>query len=138
MSQEDFIKDAQAWAKAAKLPDPWKRYVQNARRAAQRHITWALSFEEWWGLWKPHYAERGRKRGQKVLCRYMDLGDYRIGNVRIDLGVNNGVERGVATRMRRPTTRRNKWHDWEKPTREEMLRAMRGEAGLGEVGGPEE
>lgn len=138
MTQQDFIKEAQAWAKAQGLPDPWKKYVRNAKNAEIRGIAWALSFKEWWTLWKPHYHERGRKRGQKVLCRYLDLGDYRVGNVRIDLGVNNGVERGVALRMRRPTTKRNKWHDWGKPTREEMLRAMRGAAASGEVGGSEE
>lgn len=99
MKPEDFIKEAQAWAKAQGLPDPWKRFVDNVESAEQRGIAWMLSFQEWWTLWKPHYHERGRKRGEKVLCRYLDQGDYRAGNVRIDLGVNNAVERGVANRL---------------------------------------
>jgi hypothetical protein len=100
VTQENCIKEVQAWAKALGLPDPWQRYVRNAEDAERRGITWALSFEEWWTLWKPHYHQRGPKRGQKVLCRYLDIGDYRIGNVRIDLGANNGVEKGVANRLR--------------------------------------
>ena len=102
MSQEDFIKEAQEWAKDRKLPDPWKRFQVNALRAKERGIGWGLSFEEWWTLWKPHYANRGRKVGQKVMCRHLDSGDYRIGNVRIDTVTRNHVEYGVSSRLKKP------------------------------------
>lgn len=103
MTNADFIKEAQSWAKAQQLPDPWERFVDNVETAERRGIAWMLSFKEWWTLWKPYYHERGPRRGQKVLCRYLDQGDYRIDNVRVDLGVNNGVEKGVANRMKSQT-----------------------------------
>lgn len=139
MTKEDFIKEAQAWAKVQGLPDPWERFVDNVETAERRGIAWMLSFQEWWTLWKPHYHERGPKRGEKVLCRYLDQGDYRIGNVRVDLGVNNLVEKGVANRLKFPgrvangpthasTVLRNEYSA-KRPLRpDEALEVSRGEA----------
>lgn len=82
------------------LPNPWQRFVANRKNAAQRGIEFKLSFDEWWALWALHYHERGTARDDYCLCRYLDMGCYEIGNVRVDRTVSNHQERGVAKRMR--------------------------------------
>jgi hypothetical protein len=73
--------------------DPVKAYRAHAVTAGQRGIEFTLSFTEWWGLWEPHYTERGKKVGQKVMCRTRDRGAYEVGNVRIDTVQGNVDER---------------------------------------------
>lgn len=82
------------------LPNPWLRFIQNRASAKRRGIDFKLTFDEWWTLWAVHYHERGTHRDEYNLCRYLDMGCYEIGNVRIDLAVNNAAERGVAKRTR--------------------------------------
>ena len=69
--------------------DPLYAYLQHKATAKQRGIGFLLTEMEWWNLWAPHYHERGLRKGQKVMCRTGDSGPYELGNVRIDLFVNN-------------------------------------------------
>ena len=82
------------------LPNPWKRFVANRRTATKRGIEFKLTFDEWWTLWAVHYHQRGPKRDEYCLCRYLDMGCYEVGNVRVDLSVNNHAEYAVGLRTR--------------------------------------
>ena len=84
------------------LPNPWSRFAQNRATAKHRGIDFRLTFDEWWTLWAVHYHERGTKRGEYCLCRYLDMGCYEVDNVRVDLAVNNIQEAHVAIRMKTP------------------------------------
>ena len=90
------------------LPNPWQRFTENRKEAQRRGIEFKLTFDEWWTLWAVHYHERGPKRDQYCLCRYLDMGCYEVGNVRVDLSVNNHAEYGVGKRIRRQTVRSRK------------------------------
>lgn len=76
------------------LPDPLPKFYANRSGATSRGIDWKLTFDEWWGLWKPHYHLRGRGPGKMNLCREADQGCYEIGNVRIDTFAANMKENG--------------------------------------------
>jgi hypothetical protein len=63
------------------------RYKLHKESAAQRGIPFVLTFEQWWGLWEPHW--KGRAVGALCMCRTNDEGAYELGNVRIDTWANN-------------------------------------------------
>jgi len=57
-----------------------------ARKRVDKHgnpIQFLLSFEEWLSIWQAsgHFHERGCKKGQYVMSRYNDIGNYEVGNV---------------------------------------------------------
>jgi hypothetical protein len=86
--------------KGRQLPDPWYKFIQQIKGADRRGIEWKLTFEDWWEIWEPHYAERGNQKMQKVMCRHLDRGAYEKGNVRIDLACNNLHEKKLSGYMR--------------------------------------
>lgn len=59
----------------------------------------------------PFYAERGTRRGEYCLCRYLDLGCYEIGNVRIDTTDANHREYAVGNRLKKQFLVRDKLKD---------------------------
>jgi hypothetical protein len=63
--------------------------------AKRRGIEFKFTFEEWWEIWRPHFHNRGRNKGQFVMCRTMDKGAYEVGNVRIDTVEGNCLTRRV-------------------------------------------
>jgi len=65
-------------------------YHSHKGGAKRRGIEFKLTFEEWWDIWKPHFHNRGRNKGQFAMCRTMDKGAYEVGNVRIDTVEGNG------------------------------------------------
>ena len=73
--------------------DPRKAYAQHAASAAQRGISFYLTFDQWWELWEQRYAERGTAKGQYCMCRTADKGAYEVGNVRIATVTQNQHER---------------------------------------------
>lgn len=93
------------------LPNPWQRFCANRQQAKNRGIGWRLSFDEWWALWMPYYSERGVGKGKYCLCRYLDLGGYEVGNVRIDTTDANHREYGVGLRLKKQTLVRDKIKD---------------------------
>ncbi len=88
------------------LKDPFVAYTQQRNGARQRGISWEMNFYEWWTLWQPHYHKRGRERGRYVMCRYLDKGPYKIGNVRIDYSTANANERRISNVYKRNPARR--------------------------------
>lgn len=84
----------------AGLSDPYKRFVLHRARAVRHGIPFTLTFEQWWELWKPHYHQRGRRRGNKVMCRYLDAGGYTLGNVAIKTVRENAQERELVRRLK--------------------------------------
>lgn len=79
---------------SSELSEYKEKYRDNASRAKRRGIAFRLTFEEWLGLWAEHIKERGPYRGQYVLCRKNDQGDYVIGNCYIAHGTHNSSVRG--------------------------------------------
>lgn len=71
---------------------PRMRYRQHKASAKQRGIEFDLTFDEWWEIWQPHYAQRGRGAGHLQMCRTGDVGPYAVGNVRIDTVEANQAE----------------------------------------------
>lgn len=71
-----------------KLRDDWNVQRWNAK---VRDIAFELSFSEWLGIWlaSGKLLRRGRGRGQYVMARHHDRGDYTAGNVAIILATEN-------------------------------------------------
>jgi len=66
------------WAKT-----PRARYSFHKAHAKARGLAFDLSFAEWWSLWEPYWAQRGRKPGQYCMTRNNDTGGYVMGNVSV-------------------------------------------------------
>lgn len=60
-----------------------ERYRMHKQNAKTRGIAFLLTFEEWIGWWQDtgHYHEYGRRRGQYVMARKLDLGAYELNNI---------------------------------------------------------
>jgi hypothetical protein len=73
------------------------RFTQQRANAKCRGIEWRLTFEQWrdWWLATGRVDERGRLRGQWVMCRPGDVGAYELGNIRCALAEDNVTERNV-------------------------------------------
>ena len=81
--------------------DPVAAFREHIASARKRGIPFRMTFEEWWGVWEPHYEHRGTGVGQKCICRLRDEGAYVVGNVRIDTVKGNSAERGVVQRVQK-------------------------------------
>jgi len=96
-----------AYVRKTKEFDPLKsqrqKYKAHKSGAAKRGIEFLLTFDEWWGLWEPHYAKMGRKKGCMCMCRTLDRGAYVIGNVRIDHVESNGHEKKTSRLYKKGT-----------------------------------
>ncbi len=70
---------------------PMGLYKKQRQNAVDRGIGWRLSFVEWLSIWEEsgHLEARGRAKGQYVMTRIGDVGDYRAGNVRIQTCTEN-------------------------------------------------
>jgi hypothetical protein len=78
---------------ATGLPDPYLAFLLHKGGAASRGLAFSLTFEQWWWLWEPHYANRGNKPHQMCMSRFHDCGGYEMGNVRIATNAINARER---------------------------------------------
>jgi hypothetical protein len=72
-----------------------KAFEKHKSNAKSRKIEFKFTFDEWWDIWKPHFHNRGYRRGQFVMCRTLDQGAYEVGNVRIDTVAGNASTRRV-------------------------------------------
>lgn len=88
--------------------DPYVAWSHHKAGAKRRGIGFELSFIDWWSLWEPHFANRGRGRHKLVMCRTGDKGPYAIGNVRIAPSVANIRE---AHRIAQDQAMRDAWED---------------------------
>jgi hypothetical protein len=82
------------------LPDPYLAFLQHRSSAQGRGIDFRFSFEEWWGIWEPHYERRGNRLGCVVMCRTLDAGAYEVGNVAIKTIKENRQEQELARRLK--------------------------------------
>lgn len=71
---------------------PRGRYFKQRQYAQKRGIPFTISFDEWWGLWEPHWANRGPRADQFCMARTNDEGAYALGNVRITTNKENNQE----------------------------------------------
>lgn len=80
--------------------DPHPPFLRHKATAVSRGLAFTLTFEQWWALWEPHWAERGRGGLDKCMCRRADNGGYEPGNVRIATGRENHHEYSLEYRTR--------------------------------------
>jgi hypothetical protein len=68
-----------------------RAFTQHRSNAAQRRVSFELTFKEWWQIWKSSgkWALRGTHRGCYVMSRYGDVGPYASWNVFINLAEEN-------------------------------------------------
>ena len=78
---------------------PRRAYTAHQTRAKQRGIAFELTFEQWWKIWEPRYAVRGRRADEIGMCRTLDAGPYSPENVRLDTPKGNAAERGLVHRI---------------------------------------
>lgn len=73
------------------IQDALKKYKDQRNNANKRNVPFNISFEDWCEIWlqSGHWEERGRKKGQYVMCRKNDSGAYDKNNVYIDKTENN-------------------------------------------------
>jgi hypothetical protein len=83
--------------------EEWRLYAGHGWSASNRHnwqdgtpIKFLLTFEEWLNFWvgSGHWEQRGRKKGQYVMSRKNDYGNYELGNIEIVSVEDNHAERG--------------------------------------------
>lgn len=72
--------------------DPVAAFAEHKQNAKTRGIEFKLTFDQWWALWEPHFAQRGHGLNRMCMCRTRDAGAYEIGNVRIDTNKSNADE----------------------------------------------
>jgi hypothetical protein len=77
---------------------PRARFAQHKAGAKKRGIEFLLTFEQWWGLWEPHWEKRGLRALDMCMCRKADKGPYEVGNVRIATVKENQQERALEYR----------------------------------------
>lgn len=93
---------------------PFKKIMQK-----KRGIDFKLSFDEWWDIWKPHYHNRGSKKGQFCMCRIMDKGAYEVGNVTIGTVENNAHTRSVVSFDKKMKDLKEAWQGFSEEIRED-------------------
>ena len=83
--------------------DPfWQAYRTQRKNAKKRGIDFLISFGDWSAIWleSGNWEDRGRGKGQYVMCRIGDQGPYQVGNVFIAPNAQNtreAAERRVYT-----------------------------------------
>ena len=79
---------------------PKRRFQLHRANSKRRGIGFNLTFEEWWDIWQSSgfWHLRGNRKGQYVMSRYQDQGDYEVGNVFIQLFENNLREVSVKSK----------------------------------------
>jgi hypothetical protein len=55
---------------------PKNRYRQQKENARKRGIAWEFTLGTWLLWWGLDYLKRGVNKGQLMMCRYKDTGDY--------------------------------------------------------------
>lgn len=77
----------QAW-----LATPKGKYSAQKRKAKQRGIDWAFTFDSWWSMWKDSWEQRGDSTGKYCMARFGDTGEYSPTNCYITLFESNTKE----------------------------------------------
>jgi hypothetical protein len=70
-----------------------RRYELWRNSVRQRHLEPRLTFEEWWGIWQPHWERR--EIDQLVMARIGDRGHYEVGNVYITTNGQNVADAAI-------------------------------------------
>ena len=70
------------------------RYNEQRDNCNRRNVKLELTREQWCALWwvSGKWYQRGNASDQFQMCRKDDLGEYSMGNVRIDTSKSNGLD----------------------------------------------
>jgi len=63
------------------LADQRLAFHRQRAQAKYRSEPWALTFDEWWQLWQPHWSERGMRADQYCMVRRDLTLPWRLDNV---------------------------------------------------------
>lgn len=119
----------------------WKRYQQRHRRdpeflyrahrqnARVRGISFRLTFDQWWRLWKRSgkWKQRGQRSEQYCMARPGDQGAYEIGNVMICRNKENRADRNQNYPLQgenNPAFGRNYWATGSKAINARRIAAL--------------
>ena len=80
MQRGTCITLSMTWTNPPEL-DPHKAFNSARHQAKTRGITWNLTFDEWWQLWRDHWHRKLTER--LCLARYADWGPYERNNCRV-------------------------------------------------------
>lgn len=81
---------------------PRGKYQVHKQNARARGVEFALTFEQWWQVWKlsGKWSRRGNSKGKYMMMRHADEGAYVLGNVRIGKMESNVAERNRTVRKK--------------------------------------
>jgi|SRR5690606_29146490 len=83
------LRSIQEWAKSNSLQNPYSAYMKHKRHAAERGISFEMTFSDWWGIWESQYHLRGGRPDDLCMARKGDVGPYAVGNVYITTNREN-------------------------------------------------
>jgi hypothetical protein len=94
-----------------------RKFRAQRKNAKRRNIEWAMTFEEWFRIWRQSgkLDMRGRCGDDYCMCRKLDAGAYEVGNVQIKTVHTNLTEKKPSVHTPefrealRRTNRKNKW-----------------------------
>lgn len=91
---------------------PTVAFNSQRQNAKDRGIEWNLKIWEWWAIWQKSgkWSLRGKRKGQYVMCRFLDAGAYEAGNVYIATCSHN-----CSVQPNHPKRRQFKLHMEERP-----------------------
>ena len=106
------------------------KYKAQRINAERRGLDFLLSYEEWLGIWvdSGKLDQRGRGSQKYCMCRYNDVGPYKIGNVFIGTGLENvrdgnlGKDMPKEVREKISRAHKGKKHPWSAGERNPMHR----------------
>ena len=70
----------------------YRDYMDQKGLARRRNIDWQLTYEQWLSFWGNDIEKRGVGIGKLQMCRYKDLGPYKLGNIFKDTHERNCVK----------------------------------------------
>jgi hypothetical protein len=107
-----------------------KRYNQQKSNAKMRGVEFLFTFEEWkdWWIATGKWEQRGKLKGQYVMCRYGDIGYYSLDNVFCGTTQENvrdgnlGKEMTISTRNKISAFNKGQPHPWSAGDKNPMHR----------------
>lgn len=71
---------------------PKRAFQQHRSNAQARGISFEMTFDEWWAIWKDYFHMRGRGTNALCMARENDTGPYAVGNVYLTTNLGNALD----------------------------------------------
>jgi len=106
MTVEAWDAHVAQYGNASDQRSPYGRFmVQRKSARHDRHISWELTFAQWWAIWQESgkWEQRGRGHGY-AMARWGDSDGYKVGNVYICTVAQNSAD----SYLTKPATERTR------------------------------